>query len=311
MKFNFIIDNLNKKTLFLINTFYQIFIKSIKDTIKHDGIEHAGYISFLCIISLFPFIMFVTAVAGLIGKIYVNHHLNLNISVYFKKIIIQSEFSHFIDALLPRMIEITSTPPSVLMTVAVVSMIWSSSSIFEALRTILNRAYRIKKSPSYILGRLLSISKFLLVVLIILIVMIIFSILPHVLSFFVFNITPTNILYYIKILNYLTETNLYSNIFKLLTWGIIVNASYMYFSSIKQSFYVGLPGTILVIVFFSIFKKIFMFYIETMPQINLIYGSIGGIVIALLFFYFCAITFIWGAEFNYHFANTLFSKNIS
>ena len=35
-----------------------IIVRAIKDSIKHDGVEHAGYLSFLAILSFFPSLIF-------------------------------------------------------------------------------------------------------------------------------------------------------------------------------------------------------------------------------------------------------------
>ena len=39
-----------------------IITRAIKDSIKHDGVEHAGYLSFLAILSFFPSLIFLMTV---------------------------------------------------------------------------------------------------------------------------------------------------------------------------------------------------------------------------------------------------------
>ena len=42
---------------------------SIIDTIKQDGVEHAGYLAFLSILSLFPFLIFLVSIIGFLADL--------------------------------------------------------------------------------------------------------------------------------------------------------------------------------------------------------------------------------------------------
>lgn len=276
-----------------------------RNLIIHDGIEHAGYLSFLCILSIFPFITFTAAVTGFIGRVYADRYLKLELSSLLKNMLMDSDFSPFIHALLPRISEITNTPPKTLMTFALFSIVWTASSIFEGLRTILNRAYRIHNPPPYIMRRLLSILEFLVVVCAIVAMIIVIAVVPQILVFLGEQLLPIK-----------ADSNWEINLlagegagllwlqraFQLLCSGAVVSSMYMYIPSSHRSFRSALPGTACVLVAFEIFRYLFSYYISTFPQINLIYGSIGGIVVALLFFYCGATIFIFGAEFNYLFS---------
>jgi len=66
------------------------------------------------------------------------------------------------------------------------------------------------------------------------------------------------------------------------------------------------PGSIVVLMGWFLFSKIFKYYLLHFPQVNFIYGSIAGVIVALLYFYACSIIFIVGAEFNYQLENKFF-----
>ena len=44
------------------------FVQASINLIKHDGIEHAGYMAFISLLSLFPFLVFFIAFAGFVGQ---------------------------------------------------------------------------------------------------------------------------------------------------------------------------------------------------------------------------------------------------
>jgi membrane protein len=65
----------------------------------------------------------------------------------------------------------------------------------------------------------------------------------------------------------------------------------------------ALPGAIVTMIGWYVASLGFRYYIAHFSQVNLIYGSIAGVIIALLYFYICSIVFIIGGEFNYHYYN--------
>ncbi len=69
-----------------------------------------------------------------------------------------------------------------------------------------------------------------------------------------------------------------------------------------------LPGAAIVLLGWVGFARLFSYYIHYFPQMNLIYGSLAGVIIALLYFYFCSFIFIIGAEFNFHLEVEFFKK---
>jgi membrane protein len=42
--------------------------KAVVNTIVHDGIEHAGYLAFLGLLAMFPFLVFMFAIIGFLGQ---------------------------------------------------------------------------------------------------------------------------------------------------------------------------------------------------------------------------------------------------
>lgn len=274
-----------------IITFIKIIYQSLINTVNHDGIEHAGYLSFLLMLAIFPFLVFFTAIIGTLSSL-----VDIPLVTTLTNLIINSPWASFIDSLKPRIIEITTLPPQSFLTIAIISAIWTASSIFEGIRTTLNRAYHVKNPPAYLLRRLFSILEFIIVIIILAVAICILIIIPAMWDFLEKHIVipDAQIISLIdKDLEVLRSTILY--LFS------IVFVSYLYYSlpNKKQKFTKILPGAVLVLFCWAAFSKIFKYYISYFPQINMIYGSIAGIIISLLFFYFCSLILIYGAEFNY------------
>jgi membrane protein len=260
---------------------------AINDALRHDGIEHAGYLSFLVMLSIFPFLVLFMAIVGILGS----HEL----SIMLQDFIIQSSWASFIDALKPRIVEITSSPPQTIVTIAVLSAIWTASSIFEAIRTILNRCYRVKTPPPYITRRLISILEFLIALGAIVAIMLALVVIPYLWQYVSSKITinlPSNFI--------LTAEALFIRNFILYCLLFIITAMlYKLLPNRKSRFIYTFPGSSLMVIFSSVLSFLFQAYLSNVQSINFIYGSIAGIIIALLYFYFCSLIFIIGGEFNY------------
>jgi membrane protein len=266
--------------------------KSIVDAVKHDGVEHAGYLSFLLMLSIFPFLVFFVAILGAIGDSY-------GIADHLVSMILESGWSQFISSIKPRIKEITSSPPQGLMTLAIVAALWTASSIFEALRTILNRAYRVSTPPSYLFRRLVSFAEFGSMIVITSIVVFILIIMPSVWALIYKYVSPID-KYTFGFFS--ADARVLRSVIMTIYSVFVISGLYYFLPNQKQKFSKTIPGTIGVGLCWKAFSYLFAYYVKIFPTISVIYGSITGVIVTLLYFYICSLIFIIGAEFNYHFA---------
>ena len=262
--------------------------------INHDGVEHAGYMSFLTILSLFPFMVFIMAVTGFIGNSVLGSEIISSIEKALP--------SDLTQALLPRINEIRNGPPSGLITISIIGTIWTASSSFEGLRTILNRVYHVKTLPSYFFRRIRSIVEFLIVSILLIVGTAVLVWLPYLLDVLQNLLSGSHSLNSLfiqigKMEYYLTGLSRMVFIFLILFLSI----SFIYYQipNTKMSFSQQVPGTVLVIILWYLCAQGLRLYFTYFNQVNIIYGSLVGIIAALLFFFFIHMILIWGAEFNY------------
>ena len=78
-----------------------------------------------------------------------------------------------------------------------------------------------------------------------------------------------------------------------------VSALYYFLPNAKLRVIEVLPGAFLVIIAWFISGYLLSEYINYYHQFNVIYGSLGSIIITLIFFYIINMIFIVGSEFNY------------
>ena len=269
-----------------VTRFFRCVSLALMDFRNHDGMEYAGYLSFIVLLSMFPFLVFFSAVASSILSVF-----DKNQALYVKLFdVLSGELPHdTMAALLPRIEEILSGPPQSLLTVAIIGVIWTASSVIEGIRNVLNRAFRVSFPPPYVLGRLISIFQFLITALIM-----ILSALCIVLVPVIFDAVDErwHILRFVitKIMVFLT-----------ISW------IYFVVPNLKQSFAVVFPGALVVTILWSLSSMTFSWYLSNYHVLNTIYGNLAGVIAAMLFFYVLSIFFIYGAELNYRLSNRYFS----
>ncbi|MBN67080.1 MAG: hypothetical protein CMM94_05885 [Rickettsiales bacterium] len=262
-----------------------VFYKAGDNLVENDGVELAGYLTFLAMLSLFPFLVLIVAFAGFIGQ--------GQLGTQFLELMIAHLPTEAVEALRPRIDEIISGPPQTLLTVSILGAIWTSSSAVEGLRTVLNRAYQVRTPPAYIWRRLTSILQIILFAILIIIVMLVIVLAPIVIAkvqqFTGFPISDEDTVIWNKYFVYFGGVLLFLGVANL----------YYFLPNIKQSLVSVVPGALLVVVLWIFGAGLFTWYISNVDQVNIIYGSLGGLIASLLFFFIMSIVFIYGAEFNH------------
>lgn len=248
-------------------------------TIKHDGIEHAGYMSFMILLSIFPFIVFLLALSSVIGI--------SDVGINFILMVVGSLPDNITNFLKKGINEIAKNPPQSIMNIAIVGTIWTSSSFVEGLRTILNRIYEIKSPPPYLFRRLLSTLQLFLITIVIFFIMYMFIVMHKFTKLhYLINFYSQKWLYIRYALTYI-----------MLSAPVLL--LYYLIPNVKIKLIDIIPGTFITVFFWLVIGHLLSKYIVYYSQLNLVYGPLASIIITLLFFYLINIIFIYGAEFNY------------
>lgn len=283
-----------KRILEALYNFIKLNRNAIENLINHDGVEHAGYMAFVTLLSFFPFLIFIMAFTSFIGS-----------SEYGTEMIslLLSNMPDYLRSTLnSRIEEIISGPPGSLLTLSILGVIWTSSSTVEGLRTILNKIYHVKAPPAYILRRLLSIAQFVIITVILVIAMFILIFLPIIYQ------KISNIEYLQPIFEVTSELsgNLFNPIWYntryitlIITIFIGVMFLYKVIPNVKLRTRSIIPGSILVTLLWVFGGSLMSKYIYIFSQVNIVYGGLAGFVLTLLFFYIIHIIFIYGAEMNF------------
>lgn len=271
------------KRIFLNN----IFVRAALRLTENNGIEMAGYLAYLNIFSIFPFIFILMTMVSFIGESHTG--------VDFTNKILALTPSYLIEILKPHIDALLSGPPLGLFNFIFIGAIWTASSSVASLKQMFNKIYAVKDPPNYLFTRIRSILQFISAVIIILAAMLVFIILPAILK-------------YIETKFHLKAPEIGHPIFRYLAITIVVilviSAIYNNLTNKKLSFRSTVPGAFIAFIIWYVSAKALTFYTTNFNQLNITYGSLATVIIVLIFFYLINFALLYGAEFNYQLSNT-------
>jgi membrane protein len=247
-----------------------------------EGLELSGYIAFTAFFSLFPFLIFLAALAGFLGTRETAHEL---IEAMFR--FMPADVA---ETLAPAVREVVGARQGGLLTLGILATLWFASNGFEALRTGLNRAYGVAEKRAIWWLRLQSMAFVIgggLIIFFLSLVVILGPLVWSVLGPAVDQLLETRLVF---------GTARYAVAAVLLLGSLLL--LHRWLPNTKQAFARILPGVGATTVLWLVGAGLFSWYVGHLADYAVFYGSLGGVAITLMFFYISAIIFIFGAELN-------------
>ncbi len=263
----------------------QITLSTLQEALSVFGRKRlfyiAGYMAFTGFMALFPFLIFLVGLASIIGDAALAIEVIDRMFEYFPQNVVKT--------LAPVIKEVLSKEHGGLLTFGTVGTLWAASAGIEALRTALNIVYDIEESRPFVKRRLQSIGIVLgsAVLMLILSVFIIWW--PLIIAGF--EKWAHLSLSTIKFWDFLR----FPAVFLVLTaafntiYQILPNTSRI--NRYRRGSFIAAGGWMILASLFSVYLAYFGKYAVT-------YGSLGGIIITLLFLQFSSLVILFGAAYN-------------
>jgi membrane protein len=260
----------------------RIFWQAIIHLIYDGGMTYAGHIAFMTLFSLFPFLIFLFTLAGEIGQTEAaRDFVTMALSALPREVS---------EAIRPAIEGVISTRRTGLMTLSIVAALWAVSSGIEALREALNKAYGVEDSRPIWFCRLQSLAFTIIFSISIIVVMIVLVIGPVLWSYIVPLLkAPWEWGWFYELLRYVISVGLLY---------LVVALLYRWLPSRHLPRREVLPGAAVTVLLWLILASLFSLYLQNLGRFSVTYGSLGGIVVTLMFFYISGLIFIFGAEIN-------------
>ena len=259
----------------------------INSVIENDFFGMAAEMGFMLVIGIFPFMLFLTALFGWLGK-----HSFMNPLIVFLQQVMPGDVINLIETVLNEVWFFTKGG-----LVAVfgfcITVILSTNALAIVLKG-LNRAYKVEETRSFLYTRLLSL------------VMVFVNALVLFLSINLIIFGKVIIKFLITYTGFTVHSG---NMMLLIRWPIAFIALYI---MAYLHYYIlpdlggkekirrrsALPGTL----FFSISWLLgswgFSVYINNLHTYNFVYGTIGGFAVLMVWLYYTSILILIGGEIN-------------
>jgi len=258
-------------------------ITAIMNFNKHDGMVMAGHLSFLSLLALFPFIIFLVSLAGFFGQSEAGAAALENMFIHMPEDVA--------GILKGPILQMISTTGRSIMTISILGSLWVSASAVDAARLSVLRAFGAVTRRPYFRRR----AEALLIVILsagsILIGMSILVLGPVVWNILI-SYSPIDA----------DWKSLWNFVRFSVSISLVFGALCLIFFILKPRYLVIRPpiiaGAFTVLILWLLVGNSFSLYLKYFGNYDVTYGSLAGTVITLIFFYFLSAAFILGAEIN-------------
>jgi membrane protein len=248
-----------------------------------DGFIHAGNLAYLALLTVFPFFILAAAIASLIGQSAETqravasflHVLPRNVAELLEKPI------H--DVLLAR--------TGSLLWIGALVALWSVGSFVETIRDIFRRAYGVKSSKPFWHYRLSSM------------LVIIASVVLALLSFLIQGVLTAAERFIYALVPFAEDIAGWVGLSRAVPGVVMFGALYMLFLSVTPSKYrlskcPKWPGAMFTTVWWVSITALLPLVLSQLGSYDLTYGSLAGVIVALLFFFLVGLGIVFGAHLN-------------
>ena len=248
-----------------------------------DGFIHAGNLAYLTLLTVFPFFILAAGIASLIGQ-----------SAETQRAV--ASFLHVVPANVAELLEkpindVLRARTGPLLWIGAIVALWSVGSFVETIRDIFRRAYGVKFSKPFWHYRLTTTA------------VILGSVILALLSFLVQGVLAGAEQFVYKLLPFAKDLAGWIGLSRLVPGLIMFLALYMLFFSVTPSKYrlskaPKWPGALFTSAWWVSITALLPVVLGLLGGYDLTYGSLAGVIIALLFFFLVGLGIVVGAHLN-------------
>lgn len=266
----------------LVHKVWVVCVDAVGHLIDDDGMAIASHVALSLLMTIFPFIIFVAALAGFIGDAQLAQQVaNIIFNIWPQQV--ASPIAAQVHDVL------TGVTPGLLTVSAGVAIFLASNGV-EAVRTALNRAYRCSESRSIFFRRGQSL------------VFVAIGGIASLTLAFLGVLGPTAFAY---LADHFPELLPFEEIYKVLRLiatnvlmlSVLV-AAHLWLPQSRPPIAQLWPGVVATLILWYVAGKTFAFYIGKFANYAATYAGLASVVTAIFFLYLIALIMILGAELN-------------
>ena len=260
-----------------------IVAKRVGIGIYDDGFIHAGNLAYLSLIALFPFFILAAAVARLVGR---TEDTARTVAVILGRLPpdVRSVLAAPVD-------EVLQGRSGALLWFGAIVGLWTAASFIETIRDILRRAYGVRYSASFWQYRLAAMA------------LILGSVVLLFLAFGISVLLSSFHHFVLEMLPFSEGVGTWLGLYRIVPALTLFATFYIIFLALTPSRYRTIecrkwPGAFVVTVWWLLTVELLPNVIGFFGGYERTYGSLAGVMVALLFFFVIGLGVVAGAELN-------------
>lgn len=268
----------NNKTL----NFFDMLLYRLKE---NDITSYGAGLAFFLILSIFPFLIALINIVNFLDIINIDNILNL--MQYFPNSVKEIVKNFFI--------ELNITSSTELLSISVLAGLFSASSAINKLIKFINNSYGFEDNRNFFFNRVLAIIFTLLFIFMILLLIVsqVFGKIIFYKFISIFQI-DSKIIYFLWII----ANSLIPLIYLFLTFSAVYRFAPCPPKNDKIKYKTVIPGSLFSTFAVIIATVIFAFYVNNFGKYSITYGSLGGIIVFLIWLFLLSTLILIGAEIN-------------
>jgi membrane protein len=263
---------------------FQALKATVQEFQRDDAMGLAAQLAYFLILALFPFILVLVSLMSLVG----NPELASKVLAYFRQVM-PGEAYELIKTYTGDVIS-GERPAPYLFSFGILFTLWTASGAFTALINALNRAYDVQETRPFWKVRGIAILMTLGLSVLVL-VGVLLLIVGEPIGRAIAEIFGLG--------------ELFELVWNIVRWPVAlffmvftVALLYYFAPDVDQPFRWITPGGLIGVLLWVLASAAFSFYVNNFGTYNKTYGSIGVVIILLLYLYISSLTILFGAELN-------------
>jgi membrane protein len=263
---------------------FRVLKTTVQEFQRDDALGIAAQLAYYLILALFPFILVLVSLLGTFGS----PESASKVLAYFQRVMPEQAYE-IIETFTANIISGQADAPG-LFTFGILFTIWASSGAFAALINALNRAYDVQETRPFWKVRGIAILMTLGLSVLILVGVLLLVLGPQIGTAIanVFGLEETFLLVW-DIARWPAAL-----FFMMFTVALL----YYFAPDVEQPFRWITPGGLIGVLLWVLASVGFNFYVSNFGSYNKTYGSIGAVIVLLLYLYISSLTILFGATLN-------------
>lgn len=245
-----------------------------------DVLGLSAQLAYFFLLSLFPFLVFLVTLLGYLP-------IDSDSVLGFLDTYLPAEVSNMLESNLESLL---TNQSGGLLSISIIGAIWSASKGVNALTKAFNEAYRVKEDRSFVVSRLISIGLTIALVVTIAIALLL-PIFGKAIGEFVFSFVNLSD-GFVQVWNALRWT--LSSLILFIVLYVLYTLAPNRKVKLREAFW----GVIFATFSWQIVSLGFSYYVSTLGDFSATYGSLGTVIVLMLWFYLTGIVIISGGLIN-------------